>query len=115
LVGKLDRHTRLRKRGSDRKWELNRLNLYALISGGHDVDLLGLSFPDGHGESAADHVTQDLVEDVFQVGGVGSQILQQADGGGDASSGAADAGLGAAGWVSLALYFTNRLRISKSI
>jgi hypothetical protein len=30
-----------------------------MISGGHDVDLLGHSFPDVHGESVAEHVTQD--------------------------------------------------------
>lgn len=51
------------------------------LPGGHDVDLLGLSFPDGHGEAAADHIAQDVIEDVVEVWGVGSQVLKEADGG----------------------------------
>ena len=37
------------------------------FTGDHDVDLLGLAFANGHGEPAADHVAQDVVEGVIEL------------------------------------------------
>ena len=69
------------------------------LAGADDVDLLRLAVADRHGETAADHVAQNVVEDVVEAFAllVGAQRFQHVDGGDDAAAGAADARLRAAG------------------
>ena len=64
----------------------------------HDVDFLGLAFTDGHGETAAHNVAQNVIEHVVEVFGVGAKAFQQTDGGDDAAPGTANARFGAAGF-----------------
>src|SRR5208283_29875 len=66
----------------------------------HDVDLLGLSLADGHGEAAANDVAQDVVEHVVEriAVGVSPELLQQVDGSDNSPACAAHARFRTAGF-----------------
>ena len=68
------------------------------LAGADDVDLLGFVFADRHGEAAADHVAEDVIEDEIQIFFIGAFFLEEVDGGDHPASGAADAWLRAAGF-----------------
>ena len=82
------------------------------LAGADDIDFLGLAFADRHGEAAADHVAQHVVEDIVGAGAraVGVELLQEVDGGDDAAAGTADARLRAAGLGAAAVADSRRGR-----
>ena len=58
------------------------------------MDFLGLALADGHGETAAHHVAEYVVEYIVDAERffVGAELFEQVDGGDDPATGAADAG-----------------------
>ena len=63
------------------------------LARGHDVDLLGLAFPDRHGKPAADHVAENVVEHEVRVIAVGAVLFKKIDGCDHAAARAAHARL----------------------
>ncbi len=59
------------------------------LTGGHDVDLLGLALADRHREATAHDVTQDVVADEVEVL-VGAVLLEEGDRGDDTTTRAPD-------------------------
>jgi hypothetical protein len=49
------------------------------LAGGHNVYLLGLAFTYGHGETAADHITKDIIKNKFRVLSVCAVLFEKID------------------------------------
>ena len=70
-----------------------------VLAGCDDVDSVGIALPNGHGEAAAHHIPQHIVEYHVRLDDVeGISGFQRLEGGGDASPGTAQARCGTAGF-----------------
>ena len=68
------------------------------FAGSHDVNFLGLTFTNRHGETAAHHVAQHIVENVIKVFGIGTELFEHANRGNNATACATHARFRATGF-----------------